>query len=153
MTLRHFLRHRKNVDELIARFPSRFGGLTSSRYIRLMIFACVDAFLSLPFNISALAVCALPPNVYYPYRGLADLHYHFSNVGTAPAAVWRSLPVSRFKVILIPATAIGSAFVFFAFFGLNKEARTNYHKAYIAIRNRCGHLVRRFRPWEIRRPK
>ncbi|KIP06741.1 mating-type-like pheromone receptor [Phlebiopsis gigantea 11061_1 CR5-6] len=138
MTLRHFLRHRRNINDIISRSSERFSNLTDSRYIRLMLFASLDACLMLPFNIFALVYTMVKSAEWYPYRGLADLHYNFSRVRQYPAVLWRLEPGARFGTFLVPGTAIGSSFIFFIFFGLSHDARAQYRRSWAAIHGRFG---------------
>ena len=141
MTLTRFLRHRRNINDIITRSSERFSNLTDRRYIRLMLFASLDACIMLPFNIFALVYTMVKGAEWYPYRGLADLHYNFGRVGQYPAALWHSVPGVRFETFIVPGTAIGSAFIFFIFFGLSHDARAQYARSWATIR---GRLRRRF---------
>ena len=100
-----------------------------------MTFACVDAFLTLPFNIIILVISTRPSKRFYPYRGPTDLHYNFSAAGQWPASTYAFTTVYATQAFIISGTAIGSSFIFFAFFGLNKDSRANYHKTYAAVWN------------------
>ena len=118
-----------------------------------MTFACVDAFLTLPFNISILIISTRPPLPFYPYRGLTDLHYNFSAVGQWPTSTYAFTTVYATQAFIIPGTAVGSSFIFFAFFGLNKDARANYYKAYATVRDRCSRCIRELRARATGTPK
>jgi pheromone a factor receptor len=135
--LRLFWRHRKQLDTFV--FSLNEKNLTSHRYLRLMIFASLDAFWMLPFNIFVVVICGLP-KYWYPWRGFADLHYHFYRVGQWPAVEWLYMDGGTL-LFLLPGTAIGSSFIFFAFFGTGEEARKHYRELFKTIRRWLGSRI------------
>lgn len=140
MTIIAFMRHRKEIDAAVS---ASHRSLTSYRFFRLMVFASVDVLFLFPLTLFLL-FDVITSQSMYPWNGLADLHFGFSNVLQIPAESWRSTQASIIQTLLPPGTAIGSALVFFAFFGLAQEARTHYRKAFTALRQKCGCLsVRR----------
>ena len=138
------LRRRKGVDEVLTR-SSGFAGLTTSRYTRLMIFACVDAFLTLPFCIATVIFAIGPPFRITPYESLKEIHQDYSYVGQYPVSAWRTDPITRFETLVSRGVTIASSIIFFAFFGLHKEARNNYRSAYMAMRYRIHRWVSHLR--------
>ncbi|EKM52809.1 uncharacterized protein PHACADRAFT_261451 [Phanerochaete carnosa HHB-10118-sp] len=139
MTILAFMRHRKEIDILVS---EKHRSLTSYRYFRLMVFASVDVLFLLPLTIFLLFEVVTTQDLY-PWNGLADLHFDFSNVLQIPADSWRARQGTINQVLTAPGTAIGSSLVFFAFFGMAKEARVHYRKAFNALRRKCGALCAR----------
>ena len=127
VTIRSFLSHRKELEVL----SSHSASLTSYRYLRLMLFACVDVVILLPINFYILYLSIQQP--MYVWRGLSDLHFGFSAVEELPTSVWRLSQSSINQVMITPSVSIAACFVFFAFFGLAEESRHNYSRAYHAI--------------------
>ena len=138
------LRRRNSVDKFFTR-SSRFVGLTTSQYTRLMIFACVDAFLTFPFCIVTVALATGPSFSFTPYESLKEIHQDYSHVGEYPVSAWRIDPITRFETLLSHGVTIASSIIFFAFFGLHKEARSNYRSAYISIRHRIHRYFAKLR--------
>lgn len=124
VTIRSFLRHRKDLELL----SSHSNGITSYRYFRLMLFASIDVLFLLPLNFYLLYLNQQVP--FYPWKGLADLHFGFSFVGQIPTSEWRYNQSEINQVLVIPCTSIAACFVFFAFFGMAKESRMHYQQAF-----------------------
>jgi len=140
MTILAFMQHRKDIDILSS---SNHRSLTSYRYFRLMVFASVDVLFLLPVTMFLLFQ-VITTQAMYPWNGLADLHFDFSNVLQFPADEWRVRQATINQLLTAPGTAIGSALVFFAFFGMAKEARVQYRMAFDALRRKCGSGQPRF---------
>lgn len=138
-TIKQFMKHRREFDSIVSSSVDR--KLTSYRYFRLMLFASLDAFIFLPLNIVLLVFGANQP--FYPWNGLADLHINFSRVGLFPAALWRTNQHTITEILITPGASIGSAFMFFAFFGLAEEARVHYRLLFNATREWCDRLTGR----------
>lgn len=134
MTIHLFVRHRRSLSGLLPQASTNTPDFDSNLYMRLMIFASVDAFLTLPLTVVILTVPPLKTD-WYPYRGLADLHLDFSRIGVFTAdTVWYSVPGSvTFQLLLPAASTIASSFVFFIFFGNTKEARATYRGAWLYV--------------------
>lgn len=128
MTIRAFLAHRKELG-MLSSAPST---LTSSRYMRLMLFASLDVCFLFPLNLLFLYLTS--EQAFYEWKGLADLHFGFSFVGQVPASVWRASQSSINQVMITPTSSIAACFVFFAFFGLAKESRDHYRAAYYSLK-------------------
>ncbi|PCH39855.1 STE3-domain-containing protein [Wolfiporia cocos MD-104 SS10] len=132
LTIRAFLRRRKQLRELVAANKN----LNFNRYFRLMAIAVVEVCLTVPLGIYTMVQNAT--GYIYPWAGLANLHYQFSAVDQIPAILWRADPQVAGGLAFTQWSFIGTALVFFALFGLAAEARKHYHDAYVAVCSRVG---------------
>lgn len=132
ITLRSFMRHRKQFSELLA----SNNNLTFSRYFRLMAMAVIEIVCTVPLTIFVLVVnFTLTP--LYPENGLADLHSGFGRVRQYPTAIWLEFGMAEtFEINQWIVIACG--LLFFMIFGLAEEARKHYRSAYTSVAKRVG---------------
>ncbi|KAI0078437.1 STE3-domain-containing protein [Panus rudis PR-1116 ss-1] len=134
MTLRAFIRRRKQFSELIA----SNSNLTFNRYFRLMAMAVIEMLSTVP-----LGIYTIVGNVQigiYQWKGFADLHSGFDRVRQFPLAFWqetwddaskRSLEFNQWAFVVC-------ALVFFLIFGMAEEAKKHYRAAYTSVAKRVG---------------
>ncbi|KAI0826208.1 STE3-domain-containing protein [Irpex lacteus] len=134
MTLRIFLRRRKQFNELLA----SNSNLSFNRYMRLMALCCFDIFLTIPLVIF-LIVFDRTVNPTYEWKGLADLHSGFSRVGQYPSLLWTIPHGAAFINTCQNWFTILYGILFFCFFGLAEEARTHYRLAFTTIAKKLGY--------------
>ncbi|PCH39328.1 STE3-domain-containing protein [Wolfiporia cocos MD-104 SS10] len=132
LTIRAFLRRRKQLSELVA----ANSNLDFNRYFRLMAIAAVEVCFTVPLGIYSMVQNAT--GYIYPWTGLANLHYQFSAVDQIPAFLWRADPQVAQGLAFTRWSFIGTALLFFALFGLAAEARKHYRDAYVAVCSRVG---------------
>ncbi|CAL1697603.1 unnamed protein product [Somion occarium] len=133
LTLRAFLRRRKQFSELIA----SNSNLTFNRYFRLMAMAVVEICCTIP-----AALYANISNIkggLYKWRGFADLHFGFERVRQYPFDLWSvAFPGLRTTFLFNQWSFITCALVFFLIFGMAEEARKHYRAAYTTVAKRVG---------------
>jgi hypothetical protein len=100
-----------------------------NRYIRLIALSSVQIFCGLPMTAYAIYFNArvIPLN---PWISWDDTHFDYSFVGQYPADVWRTNSAASSALELNRWYFVGSAFIYFAFFGFAEEARKHYRMAY-----------------------
>ncbi|KAI0350980.1 STE3-domain-containing protein [Trametes cingulata] len=130
LTFAAFLRRRAQFNAYLASNTS----LTANRYFRLMGIASVEIVCTIPISAYGLYLnlTAAPMN---PWISWSDTHFHYSKVDQYPAAVWRMDQNTVITFELSKWLAPFCAFVFFGFFGFAQEARANYVKAFLWVRN------------------
>ena len=124
----NFLRLRKETNILA---EAEKQSLASYRYFRLMVFSSIDILYLLPLNIMFLFISL--NGQFYPWAGLADLHFGFSAVTPIPIQEWQFTTIGIFQTLLPPITSIVSCFEFFLVFGLAKDTRVHYRELYDTI--------------------
>ncbi|KAI0088239.1 putative fungal pheromoneG-protein-coupled receptor [Irpex rosettiformis] len=134
MTLRIFLRRRKQFNELLA----SNSNLSFNRYMRLMALCCCDIFCTIPLVIF-LIVFDRTVNPIYVWKGLADLHSGFDRIGQWPALLWTAPSGSIWINTCQNWFTIIYGLLFFCFFGLAEEARTHYRLAFTTIAKKLGY--------------
>lgn len=103
-----------------------------------MVFSSIDILFLLPLNIVLLFFSL---NVqFYPWAGLADLHFGFSAVTAISTQDWQFTTTGILQTLLPPVTAILSCFEFFLVFGLAKDTRVHYRELYDTICSSCKKL-------------
>ncbi|KAJ6468598.1 putative fungal pheromone GPCR, STE3-type [Mycena vulgaris] len=126
LALRAFMRRRAAFAQFLSSHStSSSGGLTPSRYLRLMALALTAALLTTPLGVFAiyLNLTAAPLG---PWRSLADTHFMFSRVEQIPAILWRGSPQLVLALEFSRWASPACALIFFAFFGFAVEARRHY---------------------------
>ncbi|KAI0342441.1 STE3-domain-containing protein [Trametopsis cervina] len=132
LSLRIFLRRREQFKDLLSS-----SGVAPSLYIRLMALCLVEIVVELPLSIWIMVRMATVP--FYPYRGLADLHWGFNRVFLYPIAQW--LPLSGYSVTISAWLVAGTGIVFFCLFGFAEEARTHYRLAFSTVAKKLGYAT------------
>ncbi|KAI0685186.1 STE3-domain-containing protein [Cytidiella melzeri] len=134
MTLRIFLRRRKQFNELLA----SNSNISFNRYMRLMALCCVEVMVTVPLIIYLIVyeTTVLPE---YKFIGMADLHYGFSRVVLFPEIIWLMSPHAVSRLTMQQWLTITCGLVFFTFFGLAEEARTHYRLAFTTIAKKLGY--------------
>lgn len=134
LTLRAFIRRRKQFSELIA----SNSNLTFNRYFRLMAMAVIEMLSTIP-----LGIYTVVGNVQigvYPWKGFADLHLGFSRVSQYPLELWQTTwdDASKRSLEFNQWAFVVCALVFFLIFGMAEEARKHYRAAYTTVAKRVG---------------
>ena len=88
-----------------------------------MCFSAFDLLVGIPITVFYLCLEVMR---LYPFPGLRQEHYQFSQIVQFPAAVWRSSTLSELGLELNRWIMVWGAFVFFAIFGFTEESRNNY---------------------------
>lgn len=74
----------------------------------------------------------------YPWRGFADLHFHFDRVRQYPVEVWTGFRGIQPYFEQSEWFVIGCAIIYFLLFGLAEEARIHYTSGYNKIARLVG---------------
>ena len=121
LTIRAFLKRRKQFRELLARHTN----LTYSRYWRLVAVASIDFCLTIPLSIKAIVTNAvLCPR---PLADWVDLHTQRTLIILVTKELAAEFPGALSAIEFNRWSAVLSAFVFFGLFGFADEAMKNYH--------------------------
>ncbi|KAI0334179.1 fungal pheromone STE3G-protein-coupled receptor [Cubamyces sp. BRFM 1775] len=130
LTFAAFLRRRAQFNAYLTSNSS----LTANRYFRLMAIASVEIVCTVPISAYGLYLnlTSAPMN---PWISWDDTHFNYSKVDQYPAVLWRMDRNAVISFELSRWLAPFCALVFFAFFGFAQEARSNYRKAFLWLRN------------------
>ncbi|KAI0055983.1 STE3-domain-containing protein [Artomyces pyxidatus] len=101
------------------------SGLQRSLYLRLMILAVVDIFLTIPIASYFVYLNRSSPS-FGPYVSWSFVHADFSFVGQVPTEEWKATGNGQTAVELTRWSNVMCAFIFFFLFGLAQEAQRNY---------------------------
>ncbi|KDR72071.1 hypothetical protein GALMADRAFT_21141, partial [Galerina marginata CBS 339.88] len=129
LTIIAFNRRRLEFNHLLA----QHSNLTSNFYVRLMCFGGLEVLWTVPVASYFLYAHTFNPADIHPWTSWAEVHSHFSNVFFTPRSTWKLNPILRTDLELGRWLGVICAFLFFAFFGLAEEARTNYRAAYLTV--------------------
>lgn len=99
--------------------------LTSGRYFRLMALATTEIMLTIPITTFTIYL-NLTAGPLKPWISLTDTHTDISRVDQFPAAVWRTNRQFVIGQELTRWQSPACACIFFAYFGMSKEARRHY---------------------------
>ncbi|KLO09460.1 fungal pheromone STE3G-protein-coupled receptor [Schizopora paradoxa] len=147
LTLRTFIRHRKDINE----FLTTDQDLTASKYGRLMIIACVDTIFNLPLLLAIVIVEILqgPENsLNYPYISWKNVHdglggndpgLSLSSIIQTPASIWGSDSWTIFTVKWNEWVYVLHAIIFFCVFGTTPEMLSYFRTAFWFIPKRFGY--------------
>jgi Pheromone A receptor len=129
MALYLFIKHKRQVAEV----TSSHQGLHRSRYIRLMLLACSDMLITVPFSLFSL--------IYAFKTGLtkfswSTLRHNYTHVPQFSTVEWQNNTVEYAILEMDAWSLVYSAFIFFAFFGFADEARDHYRRVYSSITRR-----------------
>ncbi|KAI0040542.1 STE3-domain-containing protein [Auriscalpium vulgare] len=133
LTLRAFFRQRAQFKDVV----SSHSSLTVNRYFRLMALATMEFVITIPICSYGIYL-GLSTNSVSPWRGWADTHFDYGQIGQVPSVLWRMNRNNEISIELTRWSVVFTAFVFFGFFGFAMEARKNYHKAYLFVAQRLG---------------
>ncbi|KAH6890865.1 pheromone A receptor-domain-containing protein [Coprinopsis sp. MPI-PUGE-AT-0042] len=125
LTLRAFWKRRLQF----AQVSSANSALNFSRYLRLMLLACIDMLVTVPMGVASVVIgnAGVP---LAPWISWEETHFDFARVAFYPAFFWRNAKFFSMGIELTRWLFPVSAFVFFALFGFASEARKNYAKAF-----------------------
>jgi pheromone a factor receptor len=133
LTLRAFWKRRMQFSELL----SSSASINFSRYIRLMLLACMEMTCTIP--IATLSMYKGTRGVALePWISWEDTHYNFSRVVLIPAVIWRSDPSARTAIELTRWLYPTCALLFFALFGFASEAQNSYRRVFWKIAGLFG---------------
>ena len=146
LTIIAFNRRRIEFKEHLA----QHGNLSSGFYLRLMCFGVLEILWTVPVASYYLYLAIFSGVV--PWTSWSSVHSHFSRIIFVPRSDWENSP---YKASYELGRWIGviCAFNFFAFFGLAKEARTNYRAAYLAVTTHIGLSTASSKPSGSPRPR
>ncbi|KAI0789242.1 pheromone A receptor-domain-containing protein [Abortiporus biennis] len=117
LALSHFMRRRISFSSHL----SSRSGLTTSRYLRLMLLAVVEMLLSIATTSIALAT-AIP--ALRPWTNWSDVHFDFGRIGQTRAF---EIPALYRRLYLVLWWSIPlSSFFFFVFFAFGQDAVQEY---------------------------
>ncbi|KAI0029433.1 GPCR fungal pheromone mating factor [Vararia minispora EC-137] len=121
-----FYRHARATNE----FLSSNTAFSRAQYFRVLMLACVDAFITLPFGIANTVLLlrdAVEQNGGIPlYWGWAGNHENWAPTSFAYADAPPS-SIAQARILFWESVVLGYAT--FALFGLTREARTTYRAA------------------------
>lgn len=135
MSIKAFYKRRAQFKELL----SSNNNLNSNRYFRLMCLAGIEMLGTIPIGSYGLYL-----NVsagINPWKGWADVHFHFSKVSQFPALQWRAVPNLVTSLELSRWSVVFCALVFFGFFGFADEAKKNYRLVVTTVAKRMGYSI------------
>ncbi len=147
LTLRTFLRHRKEMSE----FLSSSRDITHSKYRRLMVIACLDTLFNLPVFFITIITSILEgqgSTLNYPYISWKNVHdgaggnlpgLSLSSIQQVPASAWSTDPWNVFIVKWNEWFYVLHAVIFFSVFGTTPEMRQHYRTAFWFIPERLGY--------------
>jgi len=156
LTLRAFLRHRKEMNEYL----SSSQDITYSKYSRLMVVACLDTLFNLPVSITIIITEILEGKgnaLNNPYISWKNVHdgeggnapgLSLSSILQIPASEWSS--GGRWSVLAVKWDEwiyVLHAITFFLVFGTTPEMRRYYRTAFWFIPERLGY--KRWRVSEV----
>jgi len=151
LTIRVFLRHRKEMDE----FLSSGQDVTHNKYTRLTIIACLDTLVNLPVSVAILAfnIAEGKTDTYnFPYVSWGNVHngsggkfpgFTLSSVFQESADVWMASRFGSFAVKWTEWFYVFHGLVFFAAFGTTPEMCQYYRSAFWFLPERLGYERRR----------
>jgi len=151
LTLRTFLRHRKEMNE----FLSSGQDITHNKYNRLMVIACLDTFVNLPVLITMIVTEILRGKeslLNYPYINWKNVHdgaggvlsgLSLGSIEQTPVSEWNTDAWFLFNVKWDEWLYVLHAVMFFAVFGTTPETRQYYRTAFWFIPQRLGYKGRR----------
>ncbi|KAF8230924.1 fungal pheromone STE3G-protein-coupled receptor [Tricholoma matsutake] len=99
------------------------SNISASTYLRLLFIAVVGSVVLVPISLW-LFIDAW--RTVSPWPGWKETHADMSYIKKVPGSIWRSDP---YKLEIIRWEYVLGAFVFFACFGLHREARVSYQSA------------------------
>ena len=111
------------------------GNLSSSFYLRLMGFGCLEIVWTIP--VASYYLYLATSGGVEPWTSWSHVHSHFSKIIFVPRSNWEHSPYKG-GYELGRWIGVICAFNFFIFFGFAKEARTNYRAAYLAVATHIG---------------
>jgi len=147
LTLRIFLRHRKEMNE----FLSKSRDITHSKYNRLMVIACLDTLFNLPvlLTITIVNICQGKESALnYPYISWKNVHNNeggnvpgvsLSSIIQTPAGEWGTDRWNIFNLKWNEWIYVLHATTFFCVFGTTPEMRQYYQSAFWFIPKRLGY--------------
>jgi hypothetical protein len=122
------------------------SNLNTGRFLRLIAISSVEMLLSIPFS---TWVMAQNVRVMQFTQSWADLHYQFSRIIYASVDS-RSVSSEAFALLNFSRwIPVFTAFLYFAFFGMQEEAMSGYASAWEALRRACGRIGKLL-PWSSR---
>ncbi|KII83813.1 hypothetical protein PLICRDRAFT_119070 [Plicaturopsis crispa FD-325 SS-3] len=133
MTLRAFWKRRLQFTQFISSNTS----MNISRYLRLILLACIEMLCTIPLGIYSMYIANQDVELS-PYISWANVHFDFGRIGLFPALVWRSDPSFQISAELTRWLYPFCALLFFALFGFAGEAQKNYSIAFWAVAKRFG---------------
>ena len=102
------------------------SNITTSSYLRLLIIAVIGSVVLVPL---CLWLFISPWSSVEPWQGWKKTHADMSYVQEIPASVWRSNASILYGIEITRWEYVICAFLFFACFGLHREARESYRSA------------------------
>ncbi len=147
LTLRTFLRHRKEMSE----FLSSSRDITHSKYTRLIVIACLDTLFNLPVLITITFMDILlgqESSLNYPYISWNNVHdgeggnapgLSLSSIAQVPASDWSTDRWTVFTAKWNGWIYVLHAILFFGVFGTTPEMRQHYRSAFWFIPERFGY--------------
>ncbi len=147
LTLRTFLRHRKEMNE----FLSSSQDISHNKYGRLMVIAGLDTLFNLPVAITIIITEILQgqeSTLNYPYISWKNVHdggggnfpgQSLSTIVQVPASDWSTDSWSVFIVKWNEWVCVLHAVTFFSVFGTTPEMRQRYRTAFWFVPERLGY--------------
>jgi Pheromone A receptor len=96
-----------------------------NQYIRLFMLCGIDSLITISLNIWYFRTW-FPT---YPWPGWKLIHSNWSQISFATAAELAGAPQALYQLEIARWVCVGYGFIFFGFFGIAAEARTNYASA------------------------
>ncbi|KAJ7482124.1 pheromone B alpha 1 receptor [Mycena galericulata] len=104
---------------------SLHNNLNLNRYVRLMLLASTDLFITTPLACWVLWV-NVGVNGLSPWISWKDTHSNFSRVERIPGILWRADPLIVASLETLRWATIACALIFFAYFGFADKAIESY---------------------------
>ncbi|KLO09464.1 fungal pheromone STE3G-protein-coupled receptor [Schizopora paradoxa] len=156
LTLRTFLKHRKEMNE----FLSSGRDITYNKYHRLMVIACLDTLLNVPVLITIILTTIIQgknSSFNYPYVSWKNVHdgaggnlpgFSLDSILQVSASDWSTDKWAIFTLKWNEWIYVLYAVVFFGVFGTTPEMRQYYRVAFWFVPERCGFRMKRASPTE-----
>ncbi|KAK7039959.1 GPCR fungal pheromone mating factor [Favolaschia claudopus] len=135
ISIKRLYHSRAQLKEL---FSSTNSNLNLNRYIRLMLLACTNLFMTIPLSIWVLWVDVRIFGLS-PWISWEDTHRNFSRVTQIPGTFWRSDIYIAASLETTRWLTVACSFLFFTYFGFGDEAMKNYRAAFTSVTNRMGY--------------
>ncbi|KAJ7482126.1 pheromone B alpha 1 receptor [Mycena galericulata] len=117
---------------------SLHNNLNLNRYVRLMLLASTDLFITTPLACWVLWV-NVGVNGLSPWISWKDTHSNFSRVERIPGILWRADPLIVASLETLRWATVACALIFFAYFGFADKAIESYRSAFFTVTARLGY--------------
>jgi len=127
LSIRAFLRARRQLSQAL----NNSSGINMSQYFRLLGLSSGEMLFSLPLSIYILYLNLQTQQI--PWISWQDTHYKFSMVQKVPLMLIK-MDMTQYNVMMLNQWALpAGGYLFFLWFGLAKEALTEYRRFFYLL--------------------